>query len=155
VTPSRGFPLRRCSSAAILVEYNATPYTGDAYLTEWPQTLDRVAALGAERLVPGRGDALTTPATGQGALDGTRAFVTQMYESVKAGRAAGKPLKQVYAETYAWLKPEVRRVGDLRPLSPVRREPAPMTRRAVSVTRASGPRSATPGCGRTSRSIDQ
>jgi len=99
-------PAEKVLFSGDLVEYNATPYTGDAYLTEWPQTLDRVAALGAERLVPGRGDALTTPATVKAALDGTRAFVTQMYESVKAGRAAGKPLKQVYAETYAWLKPK-------------------------------------------------
>ena len=99
-------PAEKVLFSGDLVEYNATPYTGDAYLTEWPQTLDRVAALGAERLVPGRGDALTTPATVKAALDGTRAFVTQMYESVKAGRAARKPLKQVYAETYAWLKPK-------------------------------------------------
>ena len=99
-------PAEKVLFSGDLVEYNATPYTGDAYLTEWPQTLDRVAALGAERLVPGRGDALTTPATVKAALDGTRAFVTMMYESVKAGRAAGKPLKQVYAETYAWLKPK-------------------------------------------------
>ncbi len=28
-----------------LVEYGATPYTGDAYLTDWPATLDAVAAL--------------------------------------------------------------------------------------------------------------
>ena len=99
-------PAEKVLFSGDLVEYNATPYTGDAYLTDWPQTLDRLAALGAERLVPGRGDALTTPATVKAALDGTRAFVTMMYESVKAGRAAGKPLKQVYAETYAWLKPK-------------------------------------------------
>ena len=102
-------PAEKVLFSGDLVEYNATPYTGDAYLTDWPQTLDRLASLGAEKLVPGRGDALTTPATVKSALDGTRAFVTQMYESVKAGRAAGKPLKQVYAETYAWLKP---RFGD-------------------------------------------
>jgi glyoxylase-like metal-dependent hydrolase (beta-lactamase superfamily II) len=99
-------PAEKVLFSGDLVEYNATPYTGDAYLTDWPQTLDRVAALGAEKLVPGRGDALTTPATVKAALDGTRAFITQMYESVKAGRAAGKPLKQVYAETYAWLQPK-------------------------------------------------
>ena len=28
-----------------LVEYDATPYTGDAYLTDWPATLDAIAAL--------------------------------------------------------------------------------------------------------------
>ena len=30
-----------------LVEYDATPYTGDAYLTDWPATLDAIAALEA------------------------------------------------------------------------------------------------------------
>ena len=44
-----------------LVEYGATPYTGDAYLTDWPATLERVRALDAEKLVPGRGEALATP----------------------------------------------------------------------------------------------
>src|SRR5262250_1428105 len=29
-----------------LVEYGATPYTGDAYLADWPATLDAIAALG-------------------------------------------------------------------------------------------------------------
>src|SRR5574341_348496 len=38
-----------------LVEYNATPYTGDAYLTDWPATLDAIAALQPRKLVPGRG----------------------------------------------------------------------------------------------------
>jgi glyoxylase-like metal-dependent hydrolase (beta-lactamase superfamily II) len=28
-----------------LVEYGATPYTGDAYLRDWPKTLDRIRAL--------------------------------------------------------------------------------------------------------------
>ena len=49
-----------------LVEYDATPYTGDAYLTDWPATLDAIAALQPEKLVPGRGASLTTPAKRQG-----------------------------------------------------------------------------------------
>ena len=89
-----------------LVEYGATPYTGDAYLTEWPATLDRIAALNPRALVPGRGNALTTPAEVADALAGTRAFVTKMFNSVKEARAAGKSLQQTYDETYANLKPE-------------------------------------------------
>src|SRR5215467_6534543 len=68
-----------------LVEYGATPYTGDAYLTEWPATLDAIAALGPQRLVPGRGASLQTPAAVRAGLDGTRAFVTQMFDAVKRG----------------------------------------------------------------------
>jgi len=89
-----------------LVEYGATPYTGDAYLTDWPSTLDNVAALGAKALVPGRGDALTTPETIKAGIDGTRAFITKMFTSVQAGQKADKPLKEVYKETYATLKPD-------------------------------------------------
>ena len=72
-----------------LVEFGATPYTGDAYLSDWPQTLANVRALGAEKLVPGRGDALTTPETVEAAISGTQDFLSLMFESVKKGRAAG------------------------------------------------------------------
>jgi glyoxylase-like metal-dependent hydrolase (beta-lactamase superfamily II) len=88
-----------------LVEYGATPYTGDAYLRDWPKTLDRLRTLEPKALVPGRGDALVTPEQVEAGLKGTQDFVTQMYESVRAGAAAGKPLKTVYKECYAALKP--------------------------------------------------
>ena len=89
-----------------LVEFDATPYTGDAYLGEWPATLDAIAALGPEKLVPGRGAALTTPARVKAGLDGTRAFVTEMFASVKRGAQAGEDLRSVYERTYATLKPK-------------------------------------------------
>ena len=40
-----------------LVEFDATPYAGDAYFQDWPHTLDRVLALGGAdgRYVPGHG----------------------------------------------------------------------------------------------------
>lgn len=88
-----------------LVEYGATPYTGDAYLTDWPQTLDNVEKLGPEKLVPGRGDALTTPDKVREAIDGTRSFLRDMFQSVKEGVAAGKDLHQIYQDTYDRLKP--------------------------------------------------
>ncbi|MCC7412335.1 MAG: MBL fold metallo-hydrolase [Gammaproteobacteria bacterium] len=99
-------PQERVLFSGDLVEYGATPYTGDAYLSDWPQTLDNLAALKPRALVPGRGDALTTPETVQAALAGTRAFVTKMFQSVKDGRAAGKSLNEIYRETYARLQPE-------------------------------------------------
>jgi len=89
-----------------LVEYDATPYTGDAYLNDWPATLDAIAALQPQKLVPGRGAALKTPTEVKAGLDGTRAFVTGMYAAVKAGAAAGRDLRSVYRETYERLKPE-------------------------------------------------
>ncbi|MDH3772042.1 MAG: MBL fold metallo-hydrolase, partial [Nitrospirota bacterium] len=92
-----------------LVEYGATPYTGDAYLTDWPVTLERVRALGAAKLVPGRGDALTTPQQVAAGIDGTRDFVTALFDAVRRGVDAGQSLKEVYEATYALLQP---RFGD-------------------------------------------
>lgn len=88
-----------------LVEYGATPYAGDAYFQDWPATLDAIAALGPEKLVPGRGAALKTPREVADGLAGTRAFVSELYAKVKAGAAAGRDLNAIYKETYAALKP--------------------------------------------------
>jgi len=38
-------------------------------------------------------------------LDGTRSFVTSMFDAVKAGVAAGKDLRVIYNDTYEALKP--------------------------------------------------
>lgn len=89
-----------------LVEYGATPYTGDAYLGDWPQTLERLAQLQPVALVPGRGDALTTPELCVEAIEGTKSFLRDMYGSVKEGREAGKSLNEIYAQTYDRLKPD-------------------------------------------------
>jgi glyoxylase-like metal-dependent hydrolase (beta-lactamase superfamily II) len=89
-----------------LVEFDATPYAGDAYFQDWPQTLDRIAALKPSKLVPGRGAALTSPTQVQAGLEGTRAFVSELYASVKAGAAQGKALRAVYEETLQALAPK-------------------------------------------------
>ena len=89
-----------------LVEFDATPYAGDAYFKDWPQTLDNIAALKPEKLVPGRGAALQTPEQVQAGLAGTRAFISDLYESVKAGAAAGQDLRKVYEATFAKLQPK-------------------------------------------------
>jgi glyoxylase-like metal-dependent hydrolase (beta-lactamase superfamily II) len=88
-----------------LVEYEATPYTGDAYLADWPDTLDNIAALQPQKLVPGRGAALMTPDAVKAGLDGTDRFVTEMYQAVKRGVEAGHDLRTVYRNTYNALKP--------------------------------------------------
>ncbi len=89
-----------------LVEYGATPYTGDAYLEDWPETLARLRELGAEKLVPGRGAALKTAAEVEAGLAGTQAFLSRLYETVAKGVAAGRSLKEVYGETVAALEPD-------------------------------------------------
>jgi glyoxylase-like metal-dependent hydrolase (beta-lactamase superfamily II) len=99
-------PQQKILFSGDLVEFGATPYAGDAYFQDWPQTLDNIAALRPVALVPGRGAALTTPEMVQSGLAGTRSFVSDLYASVKAGAAAGKDLRNIYKETHAALKPK-------------------------------------------------
>ncbi len=89
-----------------LVEFDATPYAGDAYFQDWPQTLDNIAAMQPRALVPGRGAALATPEAVAAALMGTRDFIADVWASVQAGVAAGHDLNAVYKATYAKLKPK-------------------------------------------------
>lgn len=99
-------PQERILFSGDLVEYDATPYAGDAYFDDWPRTLDAIAALDPQKLVPGRGPALTTPAQVTAGLAGTRAFISDLYAAVKEGVAAGRDLRTVYRDTYERLKPK-------------------------------------------------
>jgi glyoxylase-like metal-dependent hydrolase (beta-lactamase superfamily II) len=99
-------PGERAMLAGDLVEFDATPYAGDAYFSDWPQTLARLAALDPLALVPGRGAALIGRERVQAGLDGTRAFVADLYASVQAGVAAGHDLKSVYRQACDTLRPK-------------------------------------------------
>lgn len=99
-------PERKVLFSGDLVEFGATPYTGDAYHKAWPRTLDRLRELNPECLVPGRGDALTNAADCIAAIEGTRAFLSDMYTSVEGGRKKGASLAECYAQTYAKLAPK-------------------------------------------------
>jgi glyoxylase-like metal-dependent hydrolase (beta-lactamase superfamily II) len=98
-------PQDRVLFSGDLVEFDATPYAGDAYFQDWPQTLDNIAALKPVALVPGRGAALQGEAQVAKGLAGTRAFVSELYDSVRQGATAGKDLKAVYRETCEKLRP--------------------------------------------------
>lgn len=89
-----------------LVEEGATPYCGDAHLSEWPATLARLRALKPARLVPGRGDAMMTPAQCEKAIRGTQDFVTELLAQAKKGVRARKSLKQVFDQTYKAMAPK-------------------------------------------------
>ncbi len=99
-------PQERALLSGDLVEFDATPYAGDAYFTDWPRTLDNLAALQPAALVPGRGAALTTPEQVARGLAGTRDFIADVYSSVQEGVKAGRDLNAVYKDTYAKLKPK-------------------------------------------------
>jgi len=99
-------PQQKILFSGDLVEFDATPYAGDAYFKDWPQTLDNIAALQPQQLVPGRGAALTTPEQVAAGLAGTRSFIADVRDSVEAGVKAGKDLNAVYKDTMARLTPK-------------------------------------------------
>ncbi|HEX6144710.1 MAG TPA: MBL fold metallo-hydrolase [Geminicoccaceae bacterium] len=98
-------PDERVLFAGDLVEYGATPYTGDAYFTDWPATLDRLRALEPEKLVPGRGDALTARHEVVEGIEGTREFLTALFDIARVGVKEGCSLKEVHDRAYHILKP--------------------------------------------------
>ena len=99
-------PQDRVLLSGDLVEFDATPYAGDAYFQDWPRTLDNIAALRPRALVPGRGPALVGEEQVAKGLHATRAFISELYASVKAGADAGKDLKSVYRATFSRLQPK-------------------------------------------------
>lgn len=99
-------PKDRILFSGDLVEFDATPYAGDAYFSDWPATLDALSALNPAKLVPGRGAALKTPDEVAAGLAGTRAFVSELYAAVRRGAAAGRDLKSIYRDVVAELKPK-------------------------------------------------
>jgi glyoxylase-like metal-dependent hydrolase (beta-lactamase superfamily II) len=82
-----------------LVEYHSACYCGDAYLREWPQTLEEIREFEPRALVPGRGDALTGARQVREAIAMTRDFVTTLYGAAELSVSRGRGLKQTFAAT--------------------------------------------------------
>lgn len=99
-------PEEKICFAGDMVEYGATPYTGDAYLKEWPQTLNRLLSMRPEKMVPGRGEALEDPNQCREAIEGTRNFLEELYRSVEKTRNAGGGLKEAYDKAMQVLAPK-------------------------------------------------
>jgi glyoxylase-like metal-dependent hydrolase (beta-lactamase superfamily II) len=98
-------PKERVLFAGDTVEFGATPYCGDAHFADWPATIARLRALGAEKMVPGRGRALLNAREVAEALDGTEAFTSSLFALVRDGVAKGADLKTIYQEAMAALRP--------------------------------------------------
>jgi glyoxylase-like metal-dependent hydrolase (beta-lactamase superfamily II) len=79
-----------------LVEYRSACYCGDAHFGDWPATLDRLAALNAKALVPGRGAALAKPGKAVEGIAMTRDFLSTLYGSVAGSVKKGLSLKQTF-----------------------------------------------------------
>jgi glyoxylase-like metal-dependent hydrolase (beta-lactamase superfamily II) len=98
-------PTQKICFSGDLVEYNAGVYTGDAQLEEWPTTLEALRALKAEKLVPGRGAAMLNAEDCEKAIEYTRRWVTDLFDTAKKGVAANKTLKEVFTDTRKVMDP--------------------------------------------------
>ncbi len=88
-----------------LVEYEAGVYTGDAQLAEWPATLEALRALGAEAIVPGRGEAMKGRANVNKALDYTQRWVQTLFKAGQEAAAQGMDLKAAMAHARKSMDP--------------------------------------------------
>ena len=87
-----------------LVEAEAALYTGDAFHREWASsTLDRVAGIGAEALVGGRGAVSQGREAVAAAIAQTRHFLDVMIREVGAVRARGGTLREAFDACHAAL----------------------------------------------------
>jgi glyoxylase-like metal-dependent hydrolase (beta-lactamase superfamily II) len=79
-----------------LIEHKSASYCGDAHFTDWLATLDNLAELQANVLVPGRGAALTMPQTVVEAIEFTSDFLSTLYGSVQDSVGKGRSLKDAF-----------------------------------------------------------
>lgn len=89
-----------------LVEYHSACYCGDAYLREWPATLNEIREFNPRAIAPGRGDALKGLATTREAIAMTRDFVATLYGAAEASVARGRSLKQSWDATREVMDPK-------------------------------------------------
>ena len=99
-------PQQKILFSGDLVEADAACYTGDAYLADWPATLDKLAALKPEKLIPGRGPALLNPEQVRRGLAYTRDFVSTLYGSAREAVAQGMDLAACMAHTRKAMDPK-------------------------------------------------
>lgn len=102
-------PSRKVLYAGDLVENGCGVYAGDAYITDWIETLGRLRAVPAEVVVPGRGPVVRGRAAVEEAIDGTAAFLSTLRQSVAAAAGSGADLRGCFAAAEAAMRP---RFGD-------------------------------------------
>jgi glyoxylase-like metal-dependent hydrolase (beta-lactamase superfamily II) len=80
-----------------LIEYHSACYCGDAFLKDWPATIETIAQLGVHMIVPGRGDAITDKVRIGDAIDGTTEFVSTLLFTAQEQVKRGASLKETFA----------------------------------------------------------
>src|SRR6201986_3795570 len=89
-----------------LIEYHSACYCGDAYLREWPSTLNEIRDFNPKAVAPGRGAALKGDATVRDAIAMTRDFVTTLYGAAESAVAKGRDLKETMAASREVMDPK-------------------------------------------------
>lgn len=79
-----------------LVEHKTACYCGDAHFTDWLATLDHLAELQANALLPGRGATLTSPEMVKEGIELTSDFIATLYNSVQESVTKGRSLKEAF-----------------------------------------------------------
>ena len=101
-------PRHKILFAGDLVEAEAALYTGDAFHRDWSTgTLDRIAALGAEHLIGGRGAVAHGVGAVAAAVEQTRGFLNTMLTEVGAVHERGGALKEAFQAAHAALAPQL------------------------------------------------
>jgi glyoxylase-like metal-dependent hydrolase (beta-lactamase superfamily II) len=99
-------PRRKILFAGDLVEAQAALYTGDAFHGDWSTgTLDRVAALGAEVLIGGRGAVAHGRAAVDAAIAQTRSFLMVLLDRTREIHKRGGTVAEAFAVVHAELEP--------------------------------------------------
>jgi glyoxylase-like metal-dependent hydrolase (beta-lactamase superfamily II) len=97
-------PAQQILFAGDLVEAQAALYTGDAFHREWAAgTLDRVAALGPQTLVGGRGAVARGAAASAAAISQTRHFLDVMLAEAGAVHDRGGTLAEAFRAAHGAL----------------------------------------------------
>jgi len=100
-------PRHKILFAGDLVEAQAALYTGDAFHRDWSTgTLDRVAALGAEHLIGGRGAVAHGADAVSAAVEQTRGFLDTMLTEVGGVHRRGGTLKEAFQAAHTALAPQ-------------------------------------------------
>jgi cyclase len=88
-------------------------YLGDAYLTEWAATLDRLRTLEFDWILPGHGDAFQ----GKARIDHFQAYLTDFWQQAKrfhdSGVSAEEAARQIDLRTHVSNYPALKDVGVL------------------------------------------
>lgn len=89
-----------------LVENGCGVYTGDAYLSDWLDTLEALRALPAGTVVPGRGAVMQGSRAIHDGIDMTRLFLVALISTTRQSLDRGLSLRQAYEHTDAVMRGE-------------------------------------------------